>query len=225
MNPRLSPIWSIFSIPPPPAWQWAQDETWDKAHGRLEHRRITCTSELNEWFAKRWIGVAQVFRLERTTLLLKSQKVHQEVVYGISNLSMSQASPGRMLALNRNHWGIESRLHWRRDVTLGEDRCQTRTGTAPAILACLNSAILSLMDRLGVHNVPGKHAFSMPMSLKLARLFSLDIVQFFRIGMPWHQCDSSQAIKKPSVAAIFNWITMLPLLVLNTSMAEGVSST
>ena len=44
-------------------------------------------------------------------------------------------------------------------------------------------------------------------------------------GMPWHQCDSSQASKKPSVAAIFNWITMLPVLVLSASMAEGVSST
>ena len=48
---------------------------------------------------------------------------------------------------------IENRLHWRRDVTLGEDGCQTRTGAAPSILAQLNSAILGLMDRLGVHNV------------------------------------------------------------------------
>lgn len=54
---------------------------------------------------------------------------------------------------------IENRLHWRRDVSLGEDRCQTRTGTAPSILACLNSAILSLMDRLGIHNVARQARF------------------------------------------------------------------
>ena len=58
-----------------------------------------------------------------------------------------------MLALVREHWAIENRLHWRRDVTLGEDACQTRTGASPSLLAQLNSTVLSLMDRLGVHNV------------------------------------------------------------------------
>ncbi|GAC1387215.1 MAG: hypothetical protein NVSMB33_16750 [Ktedonobacteraceae bacterium] len=97
--------------------------------------------------------MAQVFRLERTTRLLKSGHVRQQIVYGISNLSVSDAPPERMLQLSREHWGIENRLHWRRDVTLGEDGCQTRTGATPGILARFNSAILSLMDRLGVQNV------------------------------------------------------------------------
>ena len=38
-------------------------------------------------------------------------------------------------------------------MTLGEDGCQTRTGTVPALLARLNSTVLSLMDRLAVGNV------------------------------------------------------------------------
>ena len=42
---------------------------------------------------------------------------------------------------------------WRRDVTLGEDAYQTRTGPVPSLLAQLNSTVLSLMDRAGVHNV------------------------------------------------------------------------
>ena len=112
-----------------------------------------------EWFAQQWSGVAQVFRLQRTTTVLKTKHVRQETVYGISNLSLTQASPGRLLALNRRHWGIESRLHWRRDVTLGEDRCQTRTGNAPVLLACLNSTVLSVMDRLGMSNVPRQARF------------------------------------------------------------------
>jgi hypothetical protein len=58
-----------------------------------------------------------------------------------------------MLTLVRHHWKIENRLHWRRDVTLGEDACQTRTGAVPSILARLNSTVLSFMDRLGVRNV------------------------------------------------------------------------
>ena len=58
-----------------------------------------------------------------------------------------------MLQLVRRHWRIENGLHWRRDVTLGEDACQTRTGQVPSLLAQLNSAVLCLMDRVGVHNV------------------------------------------------------------------------
>ena len=54
---------------------------------------------------------------------------------------------------------IENRLHWRRDATLGEDRCQTRSGKAPGLLACLNSAILSLLDRLGIRNVSRQACF------------------------------------------------------------------
>jgi predicted transposase YbfD/YdcC len=148
----LSDLVDFFSDPPW-GWQRGQAETWDKAHGRLEHRQILCSPELNGWLAKRWAGVAQVFRLQRRTTLLKTGLVRQQTVYGISNLPMSTAPAERMLSLNRAHWHIENRLHWRRDVTLGEDRCQCRTGAAPTMLACLNSAIVSLMDRLGVQNV------------------------------------------------------------------------
>jgi predicted transposase YbfD/YdcC len=158
-QPTLREDLTAFFADPPWDWRWDQAETWDKAHGRFEHRQITCSPDLNDWFASRWAGVAQVFRLQRTTVLLKSGTLRQQIVYGISNLSVSKAPPARMLQLNRNHWGIENRLHWRRDVTLGEDRCQTRTGAAPGTLARLNSAILSLMDRLGVHNVARQARF------------------------------------------------------------------
>lgn len=131
-----------------------QAETWDKGHGRLEHRHIICSPDLNDWFARQWEGIEQVFRLQRTTRLLKTGEVRQQIVYGLSNLPMRQGPPERMLTLIRAHWCVENRLHWRRDVTLGEDGCQTRTGAAPALLARLNSTVLSLMDRLGVRNVP-----------------------------------------------------------------------
>ncbi len=94
-----------------------------------------------------------MFRIERTVHLLTSGQVRHEVVYGLSSLSVRQAPATRMLALVRDHWAIENRLHWRRDVTLGEDGCQTRTGATPSRLAQLNSTVLSLMDRLGVRNV------------------------------------------------------------------------
>jgi hypothetical protein len=94
-----------------------------------------------------------VFRLERTVRLLKTHQTRHEVVYGLSSLSMRQAPPARMLSLVRGHWAIENKLHHRRDVSLGADTCQTRTGPVPGLLAQLNSTVLSLMDRAGVRNV------------------------------------------------------------------------
>lgn len=58
-----------------------------------------------------------------------------------------------MLSLVRDHWAIENKLHYRRAGCLGEDACQTRTGNLPGLLAQLNSAVLSFMDRAGVRNV------------------------------------------------------------------------
>ena len=48
---------------------------------------------------------------------------------------------------------IENRLHGRRDVTLGEDRCGIRVPSVAQMLAVLNSLVLSLMDFHQVANV------------------------------------------------------------------------
>ncbi len=146
-------IMDLFEDRTPDRRRWKQAETWDKGHGRLEHRQITCSPDLNDWFGKDWQGIEQVFRLERTARILKTNQTRHEVVYGLSSLSMRQASPERMLSLIRDHWAIENKLHYRRDGSLGEDACQTRTGPVPHLLAQLNSTALSLMDRLGVRNV------------------------------------------------------------------------
>lgn len=132
---------------------WQEAETWDKAHGRLEHRSIVCSPDLNDWFGKQWEGIEQVFRLERRVRLLKTNQLRRQVVYGLSSLSLRQAPPARLLSLIRAHWAIENRLHYRRDVSLGEDACQTRTGSVPGLVAQLNSTVLSLLDRVGVRNV------------------------------------------------------------------------
>jgi len=126
--------------------------TTTKGHGRLEIRELVATTELNEFLAGKWTGVAQVFRLTRP--VTEDGQTHTEVVYGLSSLSPKQASAARLLELVRDHWAIENRLHWRRDVTLREDHCQVRKGQAPRVLAVLNSFLLALMDFLSVSNVP-----------------------------------------------------------------------
>ena len=57
------------------------------------------------------------------------------------------------MALWRGHWGIETRLHYVRDVTLGEDACRVRTGAAPQALAAVRNAVISLVRLAGKTNV------------------------------------------------------------------------
>lgn len=124
----------------------------NKGHGRLETREIWTSTGMNEFFQKDWADVAQVFGIRRTIVEKGEQRI--ELLFGITNLPRKKANAKRLLELNRKHWYIENRLHYRRDVTLGEDASQTRTNGAPAVLAALNGGILALMDWLGVKNIP-----------------------------------------------------------------------
>src|SRR5947209_13114630 len=108
-------------------------------------------TQMNEWFENEWAGIAQIFVIRRC--VTQGDKEREEIVYGFTNLPRKKASAKRLLDLNQKHWRIENRLHWRRDVTLGEDACQVRVKGAPQALAALNGGILALMDWLGVSNV------------------------------------------------------------------------
>src|SRR6266487_1452506 len=90
--------------------------------------------------------------IEAASLYCAFEKV-EEIVYGFTNLPRRKAGAMRLLELNQKHWSIENRLHYRRDVTLGEDYCQVRNNGAPQSLAALNRGVLAFMDWLGVTNV------------------------------------------------------------------------
>jgi predicted transposase YbfD/YdcC len=126
--------------------------TWtvEKGHGRLEKRTITVSSMLADYST--WPALAQVFKLEsqRTDALGITET---EVRYGVTSLPASLADPTRLLHLTRGHWGIENKLHYRRDATLREDHAQVRMGQAPQMLAVLNNTVLGLLARQGVTNV------------------------------------------------------------------------
>ncbi len=72
-------------------------------------------------------------------------KTSVEVVHGITSLGRDRADAARLLELARGHWGIENGLHYVRDVTLGEDSCRVRTGSAPQVLAAIRNAVVHLL--------------------------------------------------------------------------------
>ncbi len=124
-----------------------QDETWDRGRGRVEHRVIRVSTEMNVYLAAAWPLVAQVAEVTRTVTVKGETSI--EVVYLISDLSPQQAPPLRLLSLVRGHWGIENRSHYVRDVSFQEDHSRLGTGNAPQIVAAFRNLAISLVHRSG----------------------------------------------------------------------------
>lgn len=141
----------FFQDPPPDCLDWRVGSLTEKGHGRQTSRLIQVSTELNDFLARDWPDVGQVFCLRRRVVYPRF--CTQEWVYGMTSLRPKQADPLRLLELTRGHWSIENRLHYRRDVALAEDACQVRKGLAPHVLAVLNSFVLALFDFCGTTNV------------------------------------------------------------------------
>lgn len=122
----------------------------EKGHGRLEERRLTTSSLLQDY--RDWPYLAQAFQLERTVIDRLGRRT-TEVRYGVTSLPFSVADAQRLLEITRAEWGIENGLHYRRDVTLQEDAGQLRRGRGPQVLAALNNAVIGVVLQHGERNL------------------------------------------------------------------------
>jgi predicted transposase YbfD/YdcC len=122
----------------------------DKAHGRVEKRTLRTTSILT--MTEKWKGMKQGFEITRERTIDGEKTV--EVVYGMTSLSADRADAKALLVQVRDHWKIENSLHYVRDVTLGEDACRVRCGTAPQVLAAIRNTVLHLLKDVESKNCP-----------------------------------------------------------------------
>lgn len=110
-----------------------------KRGNRHEKRTLTLTSA----HGINWPGVAQVGLLDRD--VCEDGETRCETVAIVTSLSASEADANTVLGAVRAHWQIENSLHWVRDVTMGEDVCQVRKGSAPHVMAALRNTALGLI--------------------------------------------------------------------------------
>ncbi len=113
----------------------------DKGHGRLEKRTLRVTTVLTK--GSQWAGLRQGFELTRERTQQGTTTV--ETAHGITSLPPARADAQRLLELTRGHWGIENGLHYRRDVTMGEDASRVRKGVAPQVMASLRNSIIHVL--------------------------------------------------------------------------------
>jgi len=142
-----------------------------KGHGRLEIRTIQTSEMLNSY--SDWPGLAQVYRLEREIRWWRAGKCYRtsaEVEFGITSLSRKKTSPLQLLEFRQAHWGIETGLHYRRDVTLKEDATRMTVGNTGFIMASINNLVLALIRQAKFFNTAQARRW---FAADLARAFSL----------------------------------------------------
>ena len=133
------------------ALPWAQirsTTSTDRTHGRQVRRtiKVTAAPEILDF-----PHAVQVAQLRRTRTVKGKKSV--EVVYIITSMTSTEASPTQIATWVQGHWGIENKLHWVRDVVYDEDRSTVRTANAPRVMATLRSTAISLIRLSGTNDI------------------------------------------------------------------------
>jgi predicted transposase YbfD/YdcC len=126
-----------------------------QGHGRVEYRWLLAVSvpETAPRVLRSWPGIAQAFVVERRCQRKRQGLGQRELVYGITSLTRAQAGPADLQRLVRGHWRVETRSHYIRDVTFGEDASLIRTGKLPQVLALLRTVVISRLRADGAGNI------------------------------------------------------------------------
>ena len=125
---------------------WAEENT---GHGRRERRAIRTAPAAGI----DWPHAAQVMRIRRDTGPTHGPWTSKEIVYGITSLPAGSTGPRHLAWYARQHWGVENRQHYVRDVTFREDQQQVRTGNQPNAMAGIRNLVTGAFRRAGYANI------------------------------------------------------------------------
>ncbi|WP_256984910.1 ISAs1 family transposase [Streptomyces sp. 2R] len=132
---------------------WAEipldHHTRERAHHRDEIRRLKVAAFRRIDYP----GARQAIQVVRWRRDLATGKLTIERVYLITSLDVFDATPAKLAAWIRGHWGIENLLHHVRDRTFREDDSKVRTGTLPRTMASLRNLAISLFRQTGETNI------------------------------------------------------------------------
>jgi predicted transposase YbfD/YdcC len=123
----------------------------EKGHGRIDAREILTSFRLAGQIEFPYLE--QVFKITRRSEEVKTGKVSEQTIYGITSGSVEEFSAEELLDLTRRHWGIENGLHYRRDVTFKEDACRQTSKQGGRVLAVLNNLTIGILRKIGWENI------------------------------------------------------------------------
>lgn len=131
-------------------------EDVEKAHGRIEHRIAGLYAMEVTILDKRWqdSGIETLVAIYRKRERIKDSKISQEIVYFVSNKTLSNQMDGNQLyRAVRNHWSVETD-NFVKDVNWGEDNLKCyKTNRSRAIASVFNVAVNLLRRKNTINNL------------------------------------------------------------------------
>src|SRR2546427_10230017 len=130
---------------------WNFFDAFDDSHGRTVRRRVWTITDLTALpeLAK-WPGLQSVIAVETIRMAHQHAPVTSDYRFYISSLARSATA---FVAMIRQHWDIENKLHWSLDVTFNEDRCRIRKAYAPENVAAVRHIALNLLRQEHVYQI------------------------------------------------------------------------
>lgn len=124
-------------FPPDKAVEWETD------HWRLERRRLARVAVTPEQIGLCGCWQVVAVRRERVHLGSAPKEPSDEISYYATSVAHDEYSDEQLLAAIRGHWSaIENGVHYRRDVSFGEDASRiANRGAAHAMATLRNLAI------------------------------------------------------------------------------------
>jgi predicted transposase YbfD/YdcC len=128
----------------------------DKGHGRLEYRKTEVyylsIEQKNYLKSQGWNHIQSIIRVsrKRSQMNTRTKKYNrsEEQSFYISTTTLSAQEFNNAI---RNHWGIENKNHYVRDVTMNEDASRIRNN--PQIFSLLRSFALNILRHNNVKNI------------------------------------------------------------------------
>lgn len=117
----------------------------EKTRGRITCRIVKVFTKLKN-IDRDWVGVQSLIQVER--IGIRSGKKYVMANHYISSLVSTATNFANRI---RQHWGIENRLHWVKDVILGEDAAPFRNYNAATNWSIIRNIAINL-TRLGGYN-------------------------------------------------------------------------
>jgi len=119
----------------------------EKSHEREEERELkiailsTLPHDLQNEFSK-YADAAIIIQVTRKRLVSKRSSI--ETAYYVGSSGLLTLTPNEIYKIQRNHWLIENRSNYVRDVVLQEDNCFTKTKAPSRNLGAIRDLVLNI---------------------------------------------------------------------------------